>query len=76
MKSTAAITDINGLRVGHATDQEALTGCTVILPPAGTVGGVDRRGGATSTRQGDPLRLTHIVEEVHGIMLAGGSAFG
>lgn len=72
-----AITDVPGVRVGHATDGQALTGCTVILcPPEGAVGGVDQRGGAPGTRETDLLRPMHLVERVHAVLLAGGSAFG
>jgi L-aminopeptidase/D-esterase-like protein len=72
----ASITDVTGLRVGHAQDASALTGCSVILPPSGTVGGIDQRGGGVGSRQTDPLRLLHVVNEVHAVVLAGGSAFG
>ncbi|HEY1353615.1 MAG TPA: P1 family peptidase [Ktedonobacteraceae bacterium] len=70
------ITDVPGIRVGHETSLEAATGCTVILcdPPA--VGGVDVRGGAPATRETDVLRPLHLVEEVHAVLLSGGSAFG
>lgn len=72
-----AITDVPGFRVGHATDAEAMTGCTVVLcPKEGAVGGVDQRGGAPGTRETDLLRPMHLVERVHGVLLAGGSAFG
>ncbi len=71
-----AITDIPGIRVGHADNQAAMTGCTVILCEDGAVGGVDQRGGAPGTRETDLLRPMHMVEQVHAIMLAGGSAFG
>jgi L-aminopeptidase/D-esterase-like protein len=71
-----AITDIPGLRVGHAQNLDALTGCTVILCEAGAVGGVDQRGGAPGTRETDLLHPLHLVEKVHAILLAGGSAFG
>ncbi len=71
-----AITDISGIRVGHVDDQAAMTGCTVILCEDGAVGGVDQRGGAPGTRETDLLRPLHMVEKVHAIMLAGGSAFG
>jgi len=70
------ITDVPGIRVGHAHDAEALTGCTVILCEQGAVGGVDQRGGAPGTRETDALRPMHLVTQVHAIMLAGGSAFG
>ena len=70
------ITDIPGILVGHDTNLEAGTGCTVILcnPPA--VGGVDVRGGAPATRETDLLRPLHMVETVHAVVLTGGSAFG
>ncbi|HHH42285.1 MAG TPA: peptidase S58 family protein [Chloroflexi bacterium] len=71
-----AITDVAGLRVGHAQDEEALTGCTVILCEKGAVGGVDQRGGAPGTRETDALYPMHLVERVHAVLLAGGSAFG
>jgi L-aminopeptidase/D-esterase-like protein len=72
-----AITDVPGIRVGHATDAEAMTGCTVVLcPPEGAVAGVDQRGGAPGTRETDLLRPMHMVQRVHAVLLAGGSAFG
>ncbi len=72
-----AITDVPGIRVGHITDLEARTGCTVVLcPPDGAVGGVDQRGGAPGTRETDLLRPMHMVERAHAILLAGGSAYG
>ncbi|MGE5224387.1 MAG: P1 family peptidase [Omnitrophica WOR_2 bacterium] len=76
MKINHAITDVPGVRVGHAQDEEALTGCTVILTEEGAAGGVDQRGGAPGTRETDALHTMHAVEIVHGIVLAGGSAFG
>jgi L-aminopeptidase/D-esterase-like protein len=71
-----AITDIPGIRVGHAQDEPALTGCTVILCEGGAVGGVDQRGGAPGTRETDALHPIHLVNVVHGVVLSGGSAFG
>lgn len=70
------ITDVPGIRVGHDTNLQAGTGCTVILcdPPA--IGGVDVRGGAPATRETDQLHPMHLVGEVHAILLTGGSAFG
>jgi L-aminopeptidase/D-esterase-like protein len=62
--------------VGHASDYDALTGCTVILCDGGAVGGVDIRGAATGTEEMDVLRPTHLVDRVHAVVLAGGSAFG
>lgn len=70
------ITDVEGIKIGHFQDSEALTGCTVILTEKGAVGGVDQRGGAPGTRETDLLRPMHLVEKVHGILLSGGSAFG
>ncbi|HEX9117014.1 MAG TPA: P1 family peptidase [Anaerolineae bacterium] len=70
------ITDVPGIKVGHATNGEALTGCTVVLCEDGAVGGVDQRGGAPGTRETDLLRPMHLVRSVHAVMLAGGSAFG
>ena len=72
-----AITDIAGILVGHYTDAENKTGCTVILcPPDGAVGGVDVRGPAPATRETDLLRPGHLVERVNAVLLTGGSAFG
>jgi len=71
-----AITDVPGIRVGHATDAIGLTGCTVVLCEKGAVGGVDQRGGAPGTRETDLLRPLHLVQKVHAVLLAGGSAFG
>ena len=70
------LTDIAGIRVGHASNYDALTGCTVVLCESGAVGGVDIRGSATGTEEIETLRPGHIAGEVHGIVLAGGSAFG
>lgn len=74
--STSSITLVEGIRVGHAEDLEALTGCTVVLCEKGAVGGIDQRGGAPGTRETDALHPVHLVEKVHGVMLSGGSAFG
>jgi L-aminopeptidase/D-esterase-like protein len=69
--------DVPGFRVGHWTDAERLTGCTVVLArDHGAVAGVDVRGSAPGTRETDLLRPTALVERVHAICLAGGSAFG
>ena len=70
------ITDITGIEVGHHTDLAAGTGCTVVLVRAGAVGGVDVRGAAPGTRETDLLRAENTVERVHGVVLAGGSAYG
>ncbi len=71
-----AITDVAGLRVGHAGDARAMTGLTVIICPPGTAGGVDVRGSATATRGLDALNPHHLVGEINAILLTGGSAFG
>lgn len=71
-----AITDVPGIRVGQAQDLEALTGCTVVLLDKPGIGGVDQRGGAPGTRETDALRPMHLVNQVHAILLTGGSAFG
>ncbi len=70
------LTDITGIRVGHYTDLDGGTGCTVILCPPHTVGAVDVRGGAPGTRETDLLRPENMVEEVSAIFLSGGSAYG
>ena len=75
-KLNDSITDIPGLLVGHAQDEEALTGCTVVLCEKGAIGGVDQRGGAPGTRETDAMHPMHLVNEVHAIVLSGGSAFG
>lgn len=67
---------IEGLRIGHWTNAEAATGCTVVLPPPGTVGSVFVAGGAPATRETDLLATGTLVNEVHAILLTGGSAFG
>jgi L-aminopeptidase/D-esterase-like protein len=76
MKRYDAITDIPGIEVGQAQDDEALTGCTVILCRKGAVGGVDVRGSAPGTRETDLLNPINLVDKVHAVVLAGGSAFG
>jgi L-aminopeptidase/D-esterase-like protein len=73
---SGTITDVPGIRVGHATDPVGLTGCTVLLCEKGAVAGVDQRGGAPGTRETDLLRPMHRVQKVHAVLLAGGSAFG
>ncbi len=70
------ITDIPGIRVGHDTNLEAATGCTVILCDTPAVGGVDVRGSAPATRETDLLRPINLVEEINAVVLTGGSAFG
>jgi L-aminopeptidase/D-esterase-like protein len=76
MKLQHAITDVPGIEVGQIQDDQALTGCTVILCRVGAVAGVDVRGGAPGTRETDLLAPLNLVEKVHAVVLAGGSAFG
>ena len=70
------ITDVPGILVGQQSDLEGLTGCTVVLCKDGAVVGVDVRGSAPGTRETDLMRPCNMVERAHGILLAGGSAFG
>ena len=72
----STLTGIPGFRVGHVTHLAGATGCTVVLCPPGTVGGVDVRGGAPGTRETDLLRPMARVEHVNAVVLSGGSAFG
>ncbi len=71
-----SITDVAGLTVGHFTDARRPTGCTVIITPDGSVAGVDVRGAAPGTRETDLLHPSNLVDRVHAILLAGGSAWG
>jgi L-aminopeptidase/D-esterase-like protein len=71
-----SITDIPGIRVGHWTDLEAATGCTVVLCDEAAVAGVDVRGAAPATRETELLRPGSLVGRVNAILLTGGSAFG
>lgn len=73
---TMNIIDIPAIRLGNAQNFTAATGCTVILCPAGATAGVDVRGGAPGTRETDLLKPENLVEKIHGLVLAGGSAFG
>lgn len=76
MKKQNAITNVRGILVGHAQDERAMTGCTVIVCREGAVAGVDVRGGAPGTRETDLLNPVNLVDKVHALVLAGGSAFG
>jgi L-aminopeptidase/D-esterase-like protein len=71
-----AITDVNGIRVGHYSHFEALTGCTAVLCEEGALAMADMWGTATGTRQMDALTPGHLVDRIHGVCLSGGSAFG
>src|SRR3954468_18763350 len=72
----SSITDVAGIDAGHFTDARRPTGCTVILCRDGAVGGVDVRGAAPGTRETDLLSPTNLVDKVHAVLLAGGSARG
>lgn len=71
-----SLTDIAGLRVGHFTDGRRPTGCSVVLCEHGATCGVEVRGGAPGTRETDLLKSEHSVQQVHAVLLTGGSAFG
>lgn len=73
---SGSLTDITGVFVGHDTDTEAQTGCTVVLFENGAVTGVDVRGSAPGTRETDLLRPTNAVQQANALLLSGGSAFG
>lgn len=74
---TGDLTDVPGIRVGHWTDIEGATGCTVVLlPDEGAVASVDVRGAAPGTRETDVLHPDNQVQVAHAFLLAGGSAFG
>ncbi len=70
------LTDIAGIRVGHASDYDALTGCTVIVCETGAVAGYDIRGSATGTQEFEAMNPLHVTETIHAVVFAGGSAFG
>jgi len=70
------LTDIDGIRVGHVSDYDALTGCTAILCEGGAVAGADIRGSATGTAEFTVLEPDHVTDRIHAVVLAGGSAFG
>jgi L-aminopeptidase/D-esterase-like protein len=70
------LTDIPGILVGHASDYDGLTGCTVVLCESGAVSGGDIRGSATGTEEWDLLHPHHVTERIHAVVFAGGSAFG
>lgn len=75
-KAISDVSQIPGVRIAHFTDEEAGTGCTVIVCPTGATGGVDVRGGAPATRETDLLRPEETVDVLHAVVLSGGSAFG
>ena len=71
-----SITQVMGIEVGHFTDARRPTGCTVIIARDGAAGGVDVRGAAPGTRETDLLHPSNLVDQVHAVLLAGGSAWG
>src|ERR1035437_3193221 len=70
------LTDIPGIRAGHVSDFDAVTGCTAILCEQGAVGGVDIRGSASGTQEIDTLSPARVAAQGNGFLLAGGRAFG
>ena len=70
------LTDIPGILVGHASDYDGLTGCTVVLCEQGAVAGGDIRGSATGVDEWDVLSPMHVTGRIHGVVFSGGSAFG
>ncbi|MDE2413759.1 MAG: P1 family peptidase [Comamonadaceae bacterium] len=75
-RNLGAITDVAGITVGHHSDARRPTGCTVVIARDGAVAGVDVRGAAPGTRETDLLAPGNLVQQVHAVMLAGGSAWG
>lgn len=76
LDGSGALTDVAGIEIGHFTDLRRPTGCTVVLARGGAVAGVDVRGAAPGTRETDLLEPGNLVEQVHAVMLSGGSAWG
>jgi L-aminopeptidase/D-esterase-like protein len=70
------ITDVDGVLVGHWTDPEGRTGCTVVRFPEGTIASAEVRGGAPATRELELLAPHRTVERLDAVVLSGGSAFG
>ncbi|NCB41744.1 MAG: peptidase S58 family protein [Clostridia bacterium] len=70
------IKSIGNVRIGHAQNMEAGTGCTVILAPSGAISGVDVRGGAPATRETDLLNSVNLIDSIFAVTLSGGSAYG
>lgn len=76
LSTNHTLTAINGIKVGHATHTAARTGCTVVLCEEGATAGVDVRGSAPGTRETEAIRPGRLVQNVHAVLLTGGSAFG
>ncbi|MBS0391862.1 MAG: P1 family peptidase [Proteobacteria bacterium] len=75
-QNQGAITHVAGITVGHHSDARRPTGCSVVIARDGAVAGVDVRGAAPGTRETDVLAPGNLVQQVHAVMLAGGSAWG
>lgn len=71
-----SITDVKGIKIGHAHDIQGGTGCTVVLCEDGACAGVDVRGGGPASRETELLKSVNMVEQIHAVMLSGGSAYG
>ena len=70
------ISDIKGIRVGHANSPKGDTGCTAIICEKGAFAGVDVRGGGPASRETELLKPVNMVQQIHCVMLSGGSAYG
>jgi len=70
------VNDIEGIKIGNAQNLKGPTGCTVVICEEGAVAGVDVRGGSPGTRETDLLDSVNLVDKIHAVVLAGGSAFG
>ena len=70
------LSQIEGFRTGHAQDPEHATGCTAIICEKGAWAGVDVRGGSPASRETELLRPENTVQQIHCVMLSGGSAYG
>lgn len=70
------ITEIKGFQIGQVENKEAATGCSVIICKQGAVAGVDVRGGAPATRETDLLNPINTIQQIHAVVLSGGSAYG
>lgn len=73
---TIKITDIEGIKIGQAQNKEGASGCTVIICEKGAFAGVDVRGGGPASRETELLKPVNMVEQIHAVMLSGGSAYG
>jgi len=71
-----SITDVPGILVGNAEAPGLVTGATAVVPERPAIAAVDVRGGGPGTRETEALAVESTVQEVHGIALSGGSAYG